>query len=251
MRDFTKRQISREILDVARRTIERVRDRPYENPFFVAILSEEVLRLSQFERSFSTSWGQRAIEEMARIIAVDAGRIAARPKDTRLDNVSQPQLDLVNEIVESLRQGVSPDWVNEVDRVLKAPSAPRPNSITSVRSDLWVSDVGGGGLGAYFSIKTAKPNIDQTAVAKSDMLRIVAQSPDAEVYFALPYNPMGENRFDYTWKFPFTIFDMRTDESVLIGKEFWDYLGGDGCYEELLQVCEEVGPEVRAMVEAV
>ena len=39
------------------------------------------------------------------------------------------------------------------------------------------------------------------------------------------------------------LFDL--DKEVLVGKEFWDLLGGKGTYEDLLKVFEEAGVELR------
>ena len=42
-------------------------------------------------------------------------------------------------------------------------------------------------------------------------------------YYALPYNPYG-TRENYNWSFPARWFDMKQDEVVLIGDEFWKRL---------------------------
>ncbi len=34
---------------------------------------------------------------------------------------------------------------------------------------------------------------------------------------------------------------MDLEEEVLIGKEFWDMVGGNGTYEEILSIYQEVG----------
>ena len=35
------------------------------------------------------------------------------------------------------------------------------------------------------------------------------------------------------------------DNELIVGKEFWDFLGGEGSYEELLDCFEEVGIDMR------
>ena len=44
------------------------------------------------------------------------------------------------------------------------------------------------------------------------------------------------------------IFDFRHDSVVLIGKEMWDTIGGDGCYNELLDIATQVGAETREKI---
>jgi hypothetical protein len=101
------------------------------------------------------------------------------------------------------------------------------------------------GVKNYMSIKTVKPNIDQTAVAKQDLLRLIFADPACKVYFGMYYNPYGELKTSYAHNPPMGIFNFHTDEVVLIGKEYWDTLGGDGCYEIVLQIAREVGAETR------
>lgn len=44
------------------------------------------------------------------------------------------------------------------------------------------------------------------------------------------------------------IFDFKRDSVVLIGSEMWDTLGGEGCYNELLQIASEVGANTRRKI---
>lgn len=44
------------------------------------------------------------------------------------------------------------------------------------------------------------------------------------------------------------IFDFHEDPVVLIGKEMWDTIGGEGCYEELLEIAKEVGNETKETI---
>ena len=70
--------IAQEFRSCVNRTIERVtnNDQTYR-PFHTALLSNEVIFWSAFERSFSTSFGQRVIEEIARLVALSNGAEAA------------------------------------------------------------------------------------------------------------------------------------------------------------------------------
>ena len=76
------------------------------------------------------------------------------------------------------------------------------------------------------------PNSDQTKVSKEKMFKLYAMSPCPikAAFYALPYNPYGK-REHYSWPFTVRWFDMKTDKSVLIGDEFWDFLGGKGTYQ--------------------
>ena len=59
-------------------------------------------------------------------------------------------------------------------------------------------------------------------------------------YYALPYNPYGR-REDYAWSFPARWFDMKRDQVVLIGDEFWEKIGGLGTYQSFVSAVNEIG----------
>lgn len=105
------------------------------------------------------------------------------------------------------------------------------------------------GIDHFASLKTVKPNIDQTEVAKRDCLLLSAAIPGCKAYFGLPYNPYGENKADYAFTPPMGIFDFRHDPVVLIGQELWDTIGGPGCYVELLEIAREVGRQTKAAID--
>jgi hypothetical protein len=76
-------------------------------------------------------------------------------------------------------------------------------------------------------LKAPLPNSDQTKVSKEKILKLHCMEPPLvdNAYFALPYNPYG-SRENYSWSFPARWFDMKHDDVVLIGDEFWDTIGG-------------------------
>ena len=140
--------------------------------------------------------------------------------------------------------GRGPSWDMDLYEVLRGDNV---EAITAYRviSDLWWCK---DGVNNYLSIKTVKPNIDQTAEAKRDLLKLKAGDPDSNVYFGLYYNPYGENQADYNWNPPQGIFNFNTDPVVLIGRNYWDTLGGEGFYEEILEIVREVGLKTRKTI---
>ena len=65
--------IAQEFRSCVNGTIARISESETYRPFHTALLSEEVIFWSRFERSFSTSFGQRVIEEIAKIVALSNG----------------------------------------------------------------------------------------------------------------------------------------------------------------------------------
>lgn len=244
-----RRLIANEFRSCVNRTIERVlgTDQTYR-PFHAALLSEDVVFWSSFERSFSTSFGQRVIEEIARLVALSNGADAAKRQIETIVRIDDAYENAIHEEMRLLRGGnpvLSNAWNPTLKRILRA----RPSGHTidiRIISDLWWSK---DGIDNYISLKTVKPNIDQTAVAKEDCLHLTVANPHCNTYFGLPYNPYGERKEDYDHNPPMRIFDFHHDPVVLIGKEMWDTIGGEGCYEELLDIAAEVGEETRRNIE--
>lgn len=213
------------------------------NPFRSRLIDDAYLEAAKFERSFVTSMGSRGYEQLGRIIAEGAGHTATRSRITQ-GPISAGQRAYIDTLLRGFRTNKKavPDWTQEVTKLAELASDGDRETV-SVTSDLYVKTTGSEEL--FFSMKTVKPNLDQTERAKRDLLELIAMNPDHKAYFVLPYNPYGEEREKYNFTLPFKIFDMRKDPSVLIGKDFWDLLGGPGTYEDLLEVFEEVGEELK------
>ena len=238
--------IAQEFQNCVDNTIRRITNRDDDyRPFHAALLSEDVLFWSAFERSFSTSVGQRVIEEVAKLVVLSNGADSAERQHITNIRIDQAYEDAIHRHMQDLRmhRGHS-SWNQTLNHIL---ATPRSGQIEELRviSDLWWRK---DGVDNFISLKTVKPNIDQTAVAKEDCLHLSVAIPNCHTYFGLPYNPFGERREDYACNPPMGIFDFKRDSVVLIGSEMWDTLGGEGCYNELLQIASEVGANTRRKI---
>lgn len=237
--------IANEFRNCVEGTINRVmhNEQTYR-PFHTALLSEKVVFWSAFERSFSTSFGQRVIEEIVRLVALSNGADQARRQVETTARIDTAYEDAIHEEMRMLRNKnrmLSYTWGSTLQRIKETPPTGKYVDIRVI-SDMWWHK---NDIDNFISLKTVKPNIDQTAVAKEDCLHLVIANPNCNAYFGLPYNPYGERKEDYAHNPPMGIFDFRHDSVVLIGKEMWDTIGGDGCYEELLDIATNVGNETR------
>lgn len=244
----TKRQIYGLFEDCVMRTIERLQQQDTHRPFHTSLLTDEVVFWSRFERSFSTSFGQSVIEKISRLVCLGAGASVAHTQHDEAVTLTTVQWEAIEAIVRSSRDntGYIPNWAEDLEkaragRVFGSPDTRR------VRTDLyWVRE----GVPNYMSIKTVKPNLDQTAEAKRDLLRLAAQDGERNVYFGLYYNPFGTKREDYAFSPPMRIFNFATDEPILLGQDYWNTLGGTGTYEEVLEISRMVGIETKKKIQA-
>jgi len=243
MNKEARKKIENILQDCVDRTLKRIsKDKTYR-PFHEALLTKKIVSASAFERSFSTSFGQGPIEQISKIVVLSTGAECVRQKETRV-NVNKGAEDEVVRILHALRSGeASPNWENEIARVLAFTKGDYIQR--RIISDLWIkrneSEI-------FISIKTVKPNIDQTEIVKRDMLLLRAHDSSYETFFGLYYNPGGPTRQDYNWYVPNNIFDMSNDNCVVIGQEYWDLLGGEGTYKELLEIFKKIGVETRTQL---
>ena len=91
----------------------------------------------------------------------------------------------------------------------------------------------------YFEIKSAKPNKGQCIEMKGRLLTALAlrRQDSTHTWWGVPYNPYGLG--EYRHVYPLVFFDF--EHEVMLGEPFWEFVGGDGTYEELLEVYREVG----------
>ena len=248
MNEYYRNLIANEFRNCVNGPIERIHQnaRTYR-PFHTALLSEEVIFWSAFERSFSTSFGQRVIEEIARLVALSNGADDAKRQKETLIQIDEAQEEAIHDHIQRLRSKDRPysrSWRESLAMVSSVPLTGNKKTIRIISDMWWYKD----GIDNFISLKTVKPNIDQTAVAKEDCLHLSVALPKCHAYFGLPYNPFGENREDYAFNPPMGIFDFKHDPVVLIGKDMWDTIGGNGCYEELLSIAAVVGQETREII---
>ncbi len=101
-------------------------------------------------------------------------------------------------------------------------------------------------------IKTAKPNASGFRDFKRTLLlwmgAYLELDPRLDIYpmIAIPYNPYEPKPYG-RW----TIRGMIDINSELkVAEEFWDFLGGIGAYEEILNCFERVGIELRDEIDS-
>jgi hypothetical protein len=216
-------------------------------PFHEAIIPPEILRISAFERSFSTKLGT-TFEECARLIALQTYAVAERGYRAS-GTMPAAAAAKIEEIVSRINEGHTPDFPALIAEVLEVSDeewVERP-----AIADLYLKDKAGHEY--FFEIKSPKPNKGQCLEVPERLLRIHAitqkNRPYVNAYFAMAYNPYGTRLQDYRHSFSLQYLDMQNE--VLLGADFWELVGGEGTYEELLEIYREVGREKgKTMVDA-
>lgn len=223
-----------------------------KRPLYAALVPDEIFKGSHFERRFVTPFGS-AWEKLA-IVAANEGLGFGVKGHAITGTVNAERLRRIQEILNRLEHAekgherVRPDWQAELAYVLAGESDKRLP--TTVISDVYVEDRRTKKIKKYaFELKAPLPNSDQTKVSKEKMLKLHSMEPLQvdSAYYALPYNPYGK-REDYSWSFPARWFNMKEDEVVLIGDEFWEKIGGVGTYQAFITAVNEIGPKYKETI---
>ena len=216
-------------------------------PLYAALVPDEIFKGSHFERRFVTPFGS-VWEKLAVVVAkemhghcIQGYTISGTIPKERLRRIQAVLNELEHHTGEQAKR-CPPDWRKEISCILKGRGALVPCMVTC---DLFIDSQETDKKYA-FELKAPLPNSDQTKVSKEKMFKLLAMTPCQvdEAYYALAYNPYGKKE-DYAWSFPARWFNMKSDPSVLIGNEFWDFIGGDGTYQAFIDEINSLGKSYR------
>jgi hypothetical protein len=220
-----------------------------KKPLYAALVPDEIFKGSHFERRFVTPFG-KVWEKLAQVVGEVKYGSALR-NHSITGNIPSERLRRLNEIINKLEHStkgtkkIKPNWQEEIKYIL----AGKGNLIpTSIVCDIFIENVKN--QKKYtFELKAPLPNSDQTKVSKEKIFKLFSMSPCPidVAFFALPYNPYGK-REDYSWEFPERWFNMRQSPVVLIGNEFWDFIGGKGTYKNFIDVINNLGKEYKIRI---
>jgi type II restriction enzyme len=249
---ITKKQIERvenTIRESLRHKFLTYKPETSNMPFHYRLLGRDRMALFSFIHSLNTTFGTSIFEPVAETLASLRFSMAQKQFVIGDEITEQAQIE-IQHIMNELTIGRNPNKMKEIERIRRVATTGKINKLKTVKVDLFLkSDDGKVHL---FDIKTAKPNISNFKDFKRTLLEWVAiyllKYPDANVhsYIAIPYNPYEPKPYErWTVK---GMLDL--DNELKVADEFWDFLGGEGAYEELLNCFERVGIELRPEIDA-
>ncbi len=217
-------------------------------PFHTALLGKDRLALYQFIHSLNTNFGTTIFEPVGVELAKEYFDEVERQKDVGRV-IYEGALRAIDNILIDLESGVKqPNKIDEILAIKKGLFVGQPRRVKLTKVDLFCkrnNDV------FMFDIKTAKPNKGAFISFKRTLLLWCAAhltiNPQDNVhsFIAIPYNPYFPKPYS-RWTMAGMI-DLANE--LKVAEEFWNFLGGVGSYERLLQVFEEVGKEMRKEID--
>lgn len=194
------------------------------------------------ERSFSTTLGNLH-ERIAARIAEEVHAEVVQPLDLAGTIPVLSREFITQRIAQLEKRAAQPDALYERDQI----RSHFGNEVgAATRIDLYI--VTDDGEQHFFEIKTPKPNKGQCIKMKEQLLTAFAirRQEDAHWWWGAPYNPYGSSQYRHSYALPF--FDFPNE--VKLDSEFWDFVGGAGTYDELLDLYVNVGEEFANEIEA-
>ncbi|MBP6785949.1 MAG: TdeIII family type II restriction endonuclease [Candidatus Promineofilum sp.] len=210
-------------------------------PFHRLFFDDAGLVAFKRERSIVTKMGMRLYPEIARLIALENYSDVAREKVIQ-GELDEAAVNAIDRIVRDLRAAKrQPDheleWLE-----IRGTATTSVNVPVRVIADLYIGDFQGGPF--FAEIKTPVPNLDICAESKSKILTFesLLHEQHARGFLAFAYNPYV-TRADYAHGFTKRVMDLEAE--VLMGEEFWDVIGGNGTFSQLLTIIDSVGNQIQ------
>ncbi|MBN2531653.1 MAG: TdeIII family type II restriction endonuclease [Spirochaetales bacterium] len=217
-------------------------------PFHYLLLGKDRMALFFFIHSLNMTFGTSIFEPVAETLAQP--RFKNAQKQYVVGNyISKQAQSAIEDIINELSLAKQPDKKEEVERIRKVCDKGEMKKLKTVKVDLFLQE--NDNTIHLFDLKTAKPNISNFKDFKRTLLEWVAiylaNNPDANVnsYIAIPYNPYYPKPYE-RW----TIKGMLDlNHELKVAEELWDFLGGNGSYNELLNCFEKTGIELRPEID--
>lgn len=242
-------RIENTIRDNLRKKLQNYKPESNHMPFHFRLLGKDRMALYSFIHSLNTSFGTSIFEPVA--VTLAKTRFArAEAQHATGNKISEGAQVVIQKIMNNL--SVASKDVNkfeEIEQIRAACQKGNMNSISTVNADLFIQDEKHGMY--LFDIKTVKPNASSFKDHKRTLLEWcaikLAQNPEAKINtcIAIPYNPYEPEPYQ-RWTLR-GMLDLPNE--LKVADEFWDFLGGDGAYQGLLNCFERVGIELREEID--
>jgi len=244
--DTKTRSLIKDLLvTTVRSKIEKYSPETVYRPFHTKLIGGDRYAVFSFIQSFNTTFGMSIWEQVSVILAKSAGYNVERQYKL-LGSISAETAFSIEKIHNDIRTGViKPSVKNELKSLKQAISKGLPEKNPDSTVDLYITV---GKNEYYFDITSVKPNQKEFVELKRKLLKwkalILSTDNKAQVYtrLAIPYNPYYPDPYE-RWTLS-GLFDLEHDE-VMIGADYWDFVGGGIIYDSLLDVFGDAGKDLR------
>jgi type II restriction enzyme len=248
LEESQKNHIQQVIKTCLRNKFQNYKPESNNMPFHFRLLGKDRMALFSFIQSLNTTFGTSIFEPVA--VALSKDRFKQAIAQYIVGNtISAGCQQSIQKIMNGLTIGNNPDKLKEIEEIRKSVKKTKISAFKTVKVDLFLESKDGEIF--LFDLKTAKPNISNFKDFKRTLLEwtgiVLTQNPEAKIntLVAIPYNPYEPKPYErWTLK---GMFDLKHE--LKVAKEFWDFIGGEGAYEYLLDCFEKAGIEMREEID--
>ena len=242
-----KSKIQQVIITCLRNKFQKYNPESSNMPFHFRLLGRDRMALFSFIQSLNTTFGTSIFEPVAVALAKN-NFVKAEAQYIVGNSIYENCQQAVQNIINQLSIGNLPEKNNEIE-ILKKTLSGTIVKLKTVKVDLFLEDAKGNQF--MFDLKTAKPNISNFKDFKRTLLEwagiALTQNKNAKIntIIAIPYNPYEPEPYQrWTMK---GMLDL--EHELKVAEEFWDFLGGQGAYVELLDCFEKAGIELSTEID--
>ncbi len=214
-------------------------------PFHKRLLGKDRLALFSFIHSLNTTFGTSIFEPVAVSLASSKFKVVESHKRSGTQISADAHREIQNIMDELTAANKEPDKESEISRIRRVCQQGKIATVKPTLVDVYLesdqSEI------YLFDIKTAKPNRGNFKEYKRTLLEwsatVLSENPQAKIntLIAIPYNPYAPKPYS-RWTMA-GMLDLKKE--LMVAEEFWNFLGGEGSYEDLLNCFERVGIEMR------
>jgi len=216
-------------------------------PFHFRLLGKDRLALYSFMQSLLTTFGTSIFEPVAAALA----KTQFAKVETQFvigNSIFSNCQQSVQSIINQLTINPKPNKIEEL-KLLQQSLSGDINKLKPMKVDLFVETKSGEQY--LFDLKTAKPNkgdfqkYKQTLLEWAGIAYTANKNAKVHTLIAIPYNPYEPQPYQF-WTLA-GMLDLQ--EELMVAERFWDFLGGEGAYNELLDCFEQAGIELRPEID--
>ncbi|MBL7095285.1 TdeIII family type II restriction endonuclease [candidate division KSB1 bacterium] len=239
------RSVEDTIRNSLRNRFETYNPEPAVMPFHTRLLGKDRLALYAFIHSLNTNFGSTIFEPVAVSLASSRFKIAKHQIKSGTQISTMAQFEIQKIMDELTAANIEPDKQKEIEIIRRVCQKGEIRTVKPTRVDVYLES---SDREIYlFDIKTAKPNKGGFKEFKRTLLEwtatVLSENPEAKIntLIAIPYNPYEPKPYS-RWTMA-GMLDLKRE--LKVAEEFWDFLGGEGAYKDLLDCFERVGIELR------
>jgi hypothetical protein len=250
MKKEIREEIKTLLIETVREKLRNYKPETEHMPFHHRLLGKDRYAMFSFIQSINTTFGISIWEQVAVILAKGAGYDVERQYKL-LGEIDEKTQKIIDDIHTKLRARKikKVNKILEIEMIRKSIKDGKPKEHPDSIVDLFVII---NEQENYFDITSAKPNKKEFSALKRKLLIWTAlrlsidKNANVMTRLAIPYNPYHPKLYK-RWTLG-GLYDLERGE-ILIGEEFWNFVGGGDIYNELLDVFEEAGEALRKEID--